>query len=352
MTSDGLIGEDVTPDAYWNRRHEITEAVEKLYHYTTAPGLLGILEKHRLWATNVRYLNDPSEGRYAVKLVQKVLQEASTKHEEEVGKLEKRHPAWESLLVNFGDLISYRIPKIKQWTENALKILDERDVYVSCLCPNGNLLSQWRGYGALGGGYALGFDPIQLQESARAHKVLLRRVIYKPEEQGKIVQHWVDRTFELDLDWRRRREDMPAWWTKMGKMSEAESMELVQRHLSEMTEILKPVQEGVQALRKFLAQCLICFKDEGYSEEHEWRLIYFAEDAGKADVKFREQRGAVVPYVELDVTKSGDDKLPARHLFYGPTLKPDQTEKALKLLLKARGYEAVTVEPSGIPFAG
>jgi hypothetical protein len=34
------------------------------YHYTDAAGLIGILTSHRLWATDIRFLNDPSEGRY------------------------------------------------------------------------------------------------------------------------------------------------------------------------------------------------------------------------------------------------------------------------------------------------
>src|SRR6516164_4036522 len=44
-----------------------------LYHYTTAQGLLGIMESNRLWATNVRFLNDPSEIDYAICIIRESL---------------------------------------------------------------------------------------------------------------------------------------------------------------------------------------------------------------------------------------------------------------------------------------
>jgi len=41
--------------------HPTSSPPELLYHYTTASGLLGILEKKALWATDVGYLNDYME---------------------------------------------------------------------------------------------------------------------------------------------------------------------------------------------------------------------------------------------------------------------------------------------------
>ena len=46
-----------------------------LYHYTDAAGLLGMLKSQRVWATNTRFLNDPTEGDYAAAVVREVLQE-------------------------------------------------------------------------------------------------------------------------------------------------------------------------------------------------------------------------------------------------------------------------------------
>ena len=36
-----------------------------LYHYTSPSGLAGIVERTQLWATDVRFLNDSQELKYA-----------------------------------------------------------------------------------------------------------------------------------------------------------------------------------------------------------------------------------------------------------------------------------------------
>jgi len=63
--------------AYLSRHHDVPSYgwnVDGLrYHYTDAPGLLGILDSNTLWATDIRHLNDPSEGSYAVNKITKPL---------------------------------------------------------------------------------------------------------------------------------------------------------------------------------------------------------------------------------------------------------------------------------------
>jgi hypothetical protein len=45
----------------------------RLYHYTTADGLLGIIQTGQVWATNILYLNDASELSDARAIVQNEL---------------------------------------------------------------------------------------------------------------------------------------------------------------------------------------------------------------------------------------------------------------------------------------
>lgn len=69
------------------------------------------------------------------------------------------------------------------------------DIYVTCFCTEGNLLSQWRSYGK-SGGYALAFRGLELR-SCQLPERHLRRVIYDNSEQ--------DRWVRLALDWFVRR---------------------------------------------------------------------------------------------------------------------------------------------------
>src|SRR5580698_8671217 len=95
-----------------------------LYHYTTTEGLLGIIESKELWATNILFLNDTSELVDAFKLFASELEANPIKLGERKG--------WLQTMI---------LPSL----ETA-----EVDHFVVSFCENGDLLSQWRAYGAKG----------------------------------------------------------------------------------------------------------------------------------------------------------------------------------------------------------
>ena len=47
---------------------------DNLYHYTTQEGLLGIVEKGEIWATNIFYLNDAAEFKHAFRIFSNKIQ--------------------------------------------------------------------------------------------------------------------------------------------------------------------------------------------------------------------------------------------------------------------------------------
>jgi hypothetical protein len=107
------------------------ELGDVLYHYTSAQGLLGIIQTREIWATNVLYLNDSSE-----------LSDAAEFLTSELGSTPSR--AWDDDGLASMTLSSY--------SKDA-----SVDHFVVSFCEDGNLLSQWRGYGASGTSYAIGF---------------------------------------------------------------------------------------------------------------------------------------------------------------------------------------------------
>ena len=50
----------------------------RLFHYTSAEGLLGILRDQRVWASDPEYLNDYTELRYGEELVARALESKCT----------------------------------------------------------------------------------------------------------------------------------------------------------------------------------------------------------------------------------------------------------------------------------
>jgi len=345
--------------AHWVRLHARLPAV--LFHYTPAPGLMGILNTGRLWATNARFMNDPSEIQYAASMVEAILKEASKKHEEEVGKL--AGGIFERAFTFLRDA-KYKVPKIEAWTQNAISVFDDQGgAYICCFCRQSDLLSQWRGYGAVGGGYAIGFRSKSL--SSGAADVFLRKVIYNRQTQQQIVKRWVDGVFALDLQWRRaHKESIEAAAEKVTWQSFLESLKTagqgqkqlspaVQEGLSRLREGLSRLNEGMDRFSQFLAECLVCFKDPAYYQEEEWRLIQFGKSGPK--LLFRAGKGHLIPYTELTLASvEGKPKLPIESITYGPVLEAAMAKRSLKMILSSNGYHEVVgrVRSSRIPYRG
>lgn len=126
-----------------------------LFHYTSLPGLLGIVTSRTIWASDIRYLNDSLEYSLAAKIAREQL----------------------------GGSYSFD----KQLT-GALEGLDQRDAFAVSLSENGDLLSQWRAYCEPGRGVSVGFDVTRLQQVTDAHDFVFMPAIYDPEVQVHLVR--------------------------------------------------------------------------------------------------------------------------------------------------------------------
>jgi hypothetical protein len=349
----------------WDRLHSEPPAV--LHHYTTAAGLMGIIGSQRVWGTNARFLNDPSEVRYALK----VISEAVAEREKPYLVARSAEPALERVPDILARLMGAREPKIEVWAKQLLEIFDQqREIYVASFCEDGDLLSQWRGYAAAGGGYAIGITTDEIWGATDARpSVILRKVIYDPEVQRRVVSQWVQCMFDVDLAWRRARQEKIRDALQERSHKEPGHGDQVQPSVSRwlpqfsvfkafrpaQEESMKWVTEIETTVTRFLAECLITFKDAAYHEEREWRAIQFGIDAPPA--KFRIRGGAIVPYVELDlraVHGPAPGRVPIRTITYGPTLEPSTSDRALKMLCATAGYgeSEVTVRQSSIPYRG
>src|SRR5262245_47129340 len=282
----------------WEALHRSHPAV--LYHYTTAPGLLSMIKSGHLWATESRYMNDPREFLQGADVILGV-----------INRIAKRKSAPRALL-EIGQNVEQHIDE---------KLVNVRIFCVS-FCTNGDLLSQWRGYGDAGGGYALGFEPRFLfgrPETERPPLRSLLRVIYNREHQERLVAGWGHALIAGAVS-----DNDPRFW-------------------------------------QFFSEALASFKNPAYAEEGEWRLVQFGRAwSGRETtpwlypVQFRERRGEVVPYADIDLSQSKayPGRLPISEVVYGPTLHPERSDKALRLLTEGTGYAKgqVGLRRSIVPF--
>ena len=284
--------------AEWDRIQGDTP--DLLYHYTDVAGLIGICSSRSLWATNLRFMNDAKELAHPRKLILDVLAEL---------KAQARFPAQLEIIEEIERAIS------AEW-------VGYPDFYSVSFTANGDLLSQWRGYGSSGGGYAIGFDTAGLVRPPSPYpqpQRFLNRVIYDEATQLRILRGTADAVLAL--------------------------FATVDPIGSDLTEARARVFSTLGELVGFA----FSFKDPAWAEEQEWRSVYVVPDGELEGVHFRPSGGVAVPYVSLKMGTDLGGKLPIRQIVQGPSVDTDTAVRSLELLLASNGYSDVDITVSSVP---
>lgn len=242
-----------------------------IYHYTTVSGLIGIATRRELWASDCRYLNDGTELSYGRNI-----------YFDEVEKLKLGH--------------TYRI---------AGPSLDNFRVFIACFCEEGDLLSQWRGYGA-DQGYALGFDTAQLQALDFGETCPVQYGIPDPSEY-----------FKNELYWASEPTAHPG---------------VAEWHASQ-----------------WLLPRLARVKHPGFTEEREWRMlkqlaVYDLKEQGAA-IQFRPSSMGPIAYLVISFPPEC-----LQEIIIGPGSHTETREAAINDMLQYLDFHDVIVRVSKIPF--
>lgn len=116
---------------------------ERLYHYTNAAGLKGILESGKLWLSDMTSLNDPSEMVYGFKCALPILRE-------QVATIHRAGKKFTDNITAFAE--SGLVQKVAHF-------------FVCSFTSQPDNLEQWRAYADAAKGYALGFDGKLLEDA-------------------------------------------------------------------------------------------------------------------------------------------------------------------------------------------
>ena len=303
----------------------------KLFHYTTADGLQGIIEKDVIWATNYRYVNDLTEFLYANEILKAEL----------LARLPSASPLVHAVLdaiLNTRDLL-----------------VGAADIFIACFCEEGDLLSQWRAYGGRGGGYAIGYQDIAIRTSLIGSDYRLYKVTYDEPKQREIIRSLLDEFFvaveELARGWKPPPSSPPVIYSKFEE-----------GHVSIMSGLPEPLGNLCWHLSEAFVRVACCFKSINFACESEWRIVHVRvnEPMGASyDLQFRTSGAILIPYIELPLftrdhasrTWSGDNKwnFSLEKIVYGPGLNAQATERSIQYLTaKARFPHEIPAEPSKI----
>lgn len=266
------------------------------YQYTQASGLKGMVTSGRLWAGDIRFLNDPSEGTF--------------------------------LAEEFFACLSQKTGGLSDEEEHVLSALrmglkhprDTYNTYNISFCGDGDLLSQWRGYGGFGTGYAVGFDLTNLPHPQIG---ALYEVIYGSDRINEIAFDILDIFVQAARKWPGMLPDL--------------------------------TEHGASLIRILGT----CFKNPAYREEQETRIIvnHTPGDlllAKEQLLKFRDRGSDVLPYLDLSLSmlnkEDSEPKLPIKRIVTGPGVDFERNSQSVRALLRNHGYTDVEIVPSQIPF--
>ena len=249
----------------------------QVYHYTSPKGLIGILSKKKIWATNIRYLNDFNELHEASNAAERILTDMLNSASESEYDLLSR------MLKNVGTAASR--------------------YYVSSFSEDGDSLSQWRAYCPPTGGYAIGIPSAQLAALAEEKNWLFTKCVYKPSKRDSIIKEVIE-------DFLKQYKD--------GLIDERYLNKL---HFKDLDEYQTNIASRFQL---YIAKIGGVIKNEAFKDEQEWRLISPSIIEDDDNIEFRDGASCVVPYYKFplstkinpNLVEFGDDEL---KLVVGPT---------------------------------
>jgi hypothetical protein len=289
--------------------------MNRLFHYTSLGGILGVLRSRSLWATHAYYLNDASEFFHGLDFAKQV-----------AGGILME----DDYLEAFGWAIRH-----------GLESVTADDLYVASFSEKADLLSQWRGYCPPGAGLCLGFEFDCLEEFCQSRGYRLEQCIYEHDQQIQQVESLVTQCFERFPKPAFARSD----YEKLNSKGQVNAN--IDYRLCTLEGPDKPQADAaVDWLCAEISKLAPLFKNEGFHEESEWRIV--AKEPREL-VQFRASSSYLAPYIELEML-SGVAVSALREVIVGPNPNQHRCESSIKMLLVSFGLVNVKVKVSPLPF--
>lgn len=263
---------------------------ESIYHYTTQQGILGIVSLQELWATQVHFLNDKNEVFLTFKLLERELKK-------QIGQAQS-NPV-KSMLKNI---------------RRHLTCIDQGHICIASFCEEKDLLSQWRGYGNQGKGYAIGFDLQELQQIARRQHFVIWPCVYNPTLQVELVDYLID-----------------IWCRKFGSDRAVDH------------------EKMFNIINTSVCQLAPIIKDESFSEEKEWRLVSSVVSSKSPQFAFREGEYSLIPYYNFQIADK-QHRHSIKTIVVGPSPHMELARKSLCAFMATSKMPTVEIISSKIPF--
>lgn len=287
-----------------------------VWHHTNAAGLVGVVEKSRLWASSPLTLNDASELSHGMRVVDR---------------------CWRELRAEFSS-------RGQQLLDGLLgpQVFDkvQATTFLLCATKDRDSLNQWQHYSG-DQGFALGIRIDGVLAAERRPDVHGSPPASDPKGAVFAIPGWYDVIYDPD-EQRDAAEALIRFLTGVADRDE---------------EALKTAALPVGTM---LLGTLVCrLKHPAFKDEREVRYLA-VRGLGNDQEFFRQGPRGLVPFLKLGRVASptqvgqtatqllGD--LPLHAVVIGPSDEPGPTEVTLRRLLDIHGYTATEVGTSAIPY--
>jgi hypothetical protein len=254
-----------------------------LNHYTSPAGMMGMLGRGQIWLTSIHYLNDSKEYLAACDRLFDSIRKAEA---------EKRLDS---------DYADY----LREITKNYSATV----VYVMSFCEKPDQLSLWRGYCPSGPGFSVSFDSDFLKRLAKEltakgdDLVRLEKCVYEKSEHEKMADGLIARILG-----------------KFPTLKNDQKPDILTLYANELV-LFAPL-----------------IKDEGFTEEQEWRLCLHPKSL--KSVAFRPGKSFLIPYLEIKLDTVADWKNAIKRITIGPTPHLSLSSASVATFLKANNFNA------------
>ncbi|WP_417693743.1 hypothetical protein [Pseudomonas sp.] len=297
--------------------------MSRIYHYTSASSLIGILTHGQFWATDIAFLNDQKEHVYGFNAAISFIDE----------KINTVDAPYRVELINFYNVLRDAIEP------NVLG----RDTYIISFAKEKDSISHWFSYCEKNQGYCICFEEedffvsSEKLELSSVYALKFEDVIYDSlgfhERLEKILSK------EVVIETIRRGlasvafDDSPVATKKPGKSSILDS-------INREPSFQEATMEQIGKIFNEIIFSSGAFKFEGFKHEVERRLVLSCKkgrfdssyDYSSTTVQFRERGGVIFPYVPVRFNKRS-----IREIVIGPSGDFELRKAGLQKLLDKMG---------------
>lgn len=293
-----------------------------IYHYTSAEGLMGIIENNEIWLTNTAFVNDTSECK--------------------------------ALKQDFKD------QEILNFTNNDVKdmwkklvcdpyyVFTDEDTYIASFSNDRESLAQWRAYGY----FRIGFKTKTLKN----RNFNLYQCVYSEDE----IKRWILEKEQVE-EWqgvcKNDYKSLAAF-----NLIYAASRKYKNKHFQDEQEV-RLMAVSHHSWEPYANSTAMYRNDPPihYRIHPAYKMPvpyvkFFIED--NEDQKRTSLAESQETSVQIKARKLREEKnkgrllLPITEILIGPMTHQDKAKTACKILLKDRGYENVEIKKSDIPYRG